>query len=313
MLNYNNNEYAAVEGNDERIWWSWNQEGYRPHPESHRTLQAPTLVVLGGRVTMYITGVDYQIYYSFLEDAASNNWTPWMRIPGDAYTDQSPAVTTIQEEAYIAVNRLDRHLGMQRMTVSPRPAPVPDAVSFNAHWGREPNGVMRPAGNWTSQSPGIFGQMTSTAAGCAVGNFVGYGISSLITGRDDHLYGATVCAEDWGAPLDWNRLEDGECLTQPDVARGGSLDRVDPSNQAAESRLLVACEGMDGNVWTNYTTNRGASWGGWSSTTDGAGPSTRRPAVNNQGGNFDLRITWNGEANHRFPDHSVIEKTINFS
>ncbi|MEV7289808.1 hypothetical protein AB0O01_35545 [Streptomyces sp. NPDC093252] len=109
-------EYTAVIGNDNRIWWSFNGGLFQPVSQGHQANSAPAMISWQGRITLFHTGIDRQIYYSFLQDRSSNSWTPWKRVPGDAGLAGSPTVVTSGNTACISGVRVGGELTEQRMT-----------------------------------------------------------------------------------------------------------------------------------------------------------------------------------------------------
>ncbi|MFC9758131.1 hypothetical protein [Streptomyces sp. NPDC056921] len=297
LLSFGGMEYGVVLGQDNRIWISYNSGDYMQHPVAHETRMPPSISVVAGRVVLVHVGVDNQLYYSFLQNGNANQWTGWRRVPGNAGADSAPTLTPFDGRLLLTIARADESVANQAMEVAPA------GESFYTDYVTTPDiRVPRLRG----YSPRI-GSSVSHANNRTRWRF-------LAVGRDRRVWTGDIDPYNPSRSVPFTQLGDGGvCDSNIAAGQGGPAERVvapgDPQYQAQQHQA-IACVGNDGNVWTNQTSNGGETYEGWNRTTDGAGPSTSTPSLNGEGNSIDLRIRWNGNANPRFPDNSVVEKSL---
>ncbi|KJY37340.1 hypothetical protein [Streptomyces sp. NRRL S-495] len=302
VLNTGGIEYTAVTGLDHRIWVSYNGNPYRQIPVAHETRDAPTVVTIAGRITVFHTGVDGAIYYTLLQNLENNNWSGWTRVPGNAVATGTPAVSVLMGNvASVTVLTVNGRLATQRMEIQPGGISYRTNYTELANWQLPTN---LPAGENTIFSWTWFNR---------AGNRELY-INIAAVGMDHHV---------WTGGYNVNNPNDtvaptplpggGVCNSSVAVARGGPPDRVaspgDPGYHNMSHQAL-ACIGTDGNVWENQSSDGGANWGGWNRTTDGAGPSRTGPSLWGAGNTIGMGLSWNATASPRFPDDAIVEKSL---
>ncbi|MET8831737.1 hypothetical protein ABZX40_38640 [Streptomyces sp. NPDC004610] len=302
VLNYGGIEYTVVTGLDNRIWVSYNGNPFRQIPTGHDTREQPAVAVIGGRIAVFHTGTDGAVYYTLLQNLENNGWSGWTRVPGTAVTSGPPSVAVVNGNiAAITVVTREGRVAVQRMEIQP------GGTSYRSNYAELMNFQLPPelpAGN-----NGVIAWTWNTA----IGNREMY-MNVAAVGLDRQVWTGAFNLNNPGESVSPAPLPGGGvCNSSVAAARGGPSDRVaapGDSDYHSMNHQAVACLGTDGNVWTNQTSNGGSNWEGWNRTTDGAGPSQRRPSLTGAGNTLELGISWNAGANPRFPDDAIVEKSL---
>ncbi|MFJ1551992.1 hypothetical protein [Streptomyces sp. NPDC088246] len=304
-LSYAGTTYGVVDGLDDHIWWNYDDGDYRQHPVPNTTYVAPVIVSIRGRITIFHTGTDGQIYYSVLENLANNAWTAWNRVPGDAYTRNSPTVIPNGNHVYIGVQRIDGRMAWQDMDVTNgTPQFRGNFVTPASATGT----LLRGGDRWgDAKISGIVIPDTSTE-NPQDGQIVAVGVGRL----DDPLF--TALDVSLPSTVTWSKFPgDALCESSVEIARGGSVtitEQPGDPEYAQQAHEAVACLGTDGYAWISQSSDFGRTWEGWHRPTDGVGASGSAPSLNSSGSTIDLRLRWNYYGDSRFPDNAIVEKSL---
>ncbi|MFJ6695127.1 hypothetical protein ACIQM4_03520 [Streptomyces sp. NPDC091272] len=317
-------QWRLVRGDDNGLWISRNNgPASRMNINSGpagATYVAPAIIATQGRLYAFHTGTDRQVYYSFsVRGNDSGWWTDWRALPGFADTNMAPTVSvldTLGSNVGVFITRTNGHVAGVRMDVS-----LDSYPRFPTAWGEVAYGVFRSRPDVTSRFNPVNGRTE---------------IVAVATGSDGHVWSVfsdgTLGGGIGYAPIFFGDLAEtirtshgpqrlpgaaaaGECTFAPSIARGGRDDRLSNDTSSADFRnqqgLAIGCiSSNDGNLWVTRSSDGGRNVTGWSSTSDGAGPSNTTPELHGQGDAVYAALSWDGGQDRRFPDHAIIEKRL---
>ncbi|MEU9803530.1 hypothetical protein [Streptomyces sp. NPDC051000] len=301
VLNTGGIEYTAILGLDNRVWVAYNGNAFRQIPTGHETRHAPAIVTIAGRIAVFHTGTDGATYYTLLQNLENNSWSGWTRIPGNVVSVAPPSVSVLRRNvAAITVSASNGTLAVQRMEIQP------GGTTYRTNY-QELSGFRIPTDLPRGEA------VVSWTWFNRVGNREMY-MNVAAVGMDHHVWQGAYNVDNPSETLAPSQVPGGGvCESGIAAARGGPPDRVaapGDSDYHSMSHQALACIGTDGNTWVNQTSNAGATYDGWNRTTDGAGPSNSQPSLAGAGNTLNLSIRWNGNANPRFPDNAVVEKSL---
>ncbi|MEW1550523.1 hypothetical protein [Streptomyces tsukubensis] len=291
-------EYTAAIGNDNRIWWSFNGGLFQPVSQGHQVNFAPAMISWQGRITLFHTGIDRQIYYSFLQDRSSNSWTPWQRVPGDAGLAGSPTVVTSGNTAYISGVRVGGELTEQRMTAQS------GGFTFGSGYRNDPSARVRI-------TPIVLNLGLGEAVNVPENAGEAIGVQTFVVGQDAQVWRSRRPLGSFTGS--WSQVPGmAECESSVAAGRGGPSQIVGPGdpNYQDQQHVALACIGRDLNVWVNQSTDGGDTFHGWRRTTGGPAPSNATPSLSSAGSSITLSIAWDGNRDPRFPNNAIVEKQL---
>ncbi|MFI8086678.1 hypothetical protein ACIF6L_38620 [Kitasatospora sp. NPDC086009] len=299
----NGNTYDVTRGLDNGIWFRFNNGAWRELGGLQgRTNYAPAIVQFQDRVMVAHQGTDSQIYWTVVQNPASNQWEPWHRIEGDAAAWGGISLESLGST--VLFDWADVH-GLYRIT----------SVHARPDGTRSQTGISYPNGQWHvgPQGGGTTGirrpspiMAWNEAAGAEMERI-------YLVGTDNHVWQA------WrnpgtGATGNITQVPGGGvCTSGVSAARLGYQDyTVSPGNAAYanQRRQMLACIGGDGYVWINTSSTGGEAWDGWRRPSGALAPSTDTPAINATTSQFTLTVSWNGARSTQFPDHAIVEKRL---
>ncbi|MEU6058624.1 hypothetical protein [Streptomyces sp. NPDC047097] len=301
VLNTGGIEYTAILGLDNRIYVSYNGNGFRQIPSRHETHHAPAIVTMAGRIVVFHTGTDGATYYTLLQNLENNSWSGWTRVPGNAVSAAPPSVVVLDRDvAAITLSVSNGRIAVQRMEIQP------GGTTYRTDYQEVPNFEI-PTDLRFGES--VFSWTWSNR----LGNRENY-VNLAVVGMDHHVWQGAYNVDNPSQTVAPSQVPGGGvCESGIAGARGGPPDRVAGPGEPGYHSMAhqaFACIGTDGNTWVNQTSDGGATYDGWNRTTDGAGPSNSQPSLAGAGTTLNLSIRWNGNADRRFPDNAVVEKSL---
>ncbi|WP_143266259.1 hypothetical protein [Amycolatopsis sp. KNN50.9b] len=302
VVNWNGGEYRVVRGEDDAIWWSYNNGPWRPVLDYGRTSVAPIVLAAFDTVMVVHTGLDGQVYYSVLQNLHTSEWTSWTRIPGNANTVNMPAAaysSARQEVLFQVTDASSQSPSFTTMRLRD------GAYHFPTEWSHpSAGGIQSLAGAALSMKPKA-----------SKGNYVKSVYLSSTCSTSQRIQLAEVDTDNLGATTYREVPGGGLCDLTPSIGNAGPSGRdvtntSDP-NFALQNQFTIAVTSPnDHEVWLNRSTDGGSGWSGWRHANDGNSPTTASPSVNSFNSSMRVDITWDGNSSNRFPHHSIVEKQL---
>ncbi|MFJ2513008.1 hypothetical protein ACIPEL_38935 [Streptomyces griseoviridis] len=294
--------YEVARGTDNNVWFRYNNGSWHPlgGDNSARTVSPPRIVEFPpGQVMALLRGLDGEIWYSRATNGPANFWAPWTRIGSGARAIGSPlAVLITPNVLHIDVPNDGRFVSYTGL------------YSFDGVLSQSSSGWrVSEYARLSSDNADIEGDSSLVVYNTGYGRTM---ISDFYVGTDGHIWEVTEYSD--GAPASVRRIsETAVCDSGVAAARLGNQTTVATPGQpgfADQQRVLIACIGTDGNVWTSQSSDGGITFGNFSRPSGALAPSTTTPAISPSGTSWTLTISWNGSRSTVFPDHAAVGKRI---